>query len=64
MLIAVLPGDPENINKMLIVTFLLLTKMKLLPEGKESSSIKRYTLAKGQNEPRMDIKLNIHNFIF
>lgn len=46
---------------MLIVTFLLLTKIKPLPEGKQSSSIKRHTRAKGQNQPRMGIKVN---FIF
>lgn len=50
-------------NKMLIVTFLLLTKMKLPPEG-EVRFIKHYKPAKGQNEPRMEIKLNVHMTLF
>lgn len=48
--ISILPGDHKNINKMLIVTFLLSSKMKLLPKGKLGLSIKHYKLAKGQNE--------------
>lgn len=54
--ITILPRDPkENINKMLIVTFL-----KLLPEGKRGLSIKCYKLTKGQNNYGMEIQLNIY----
>lgn len=56
MVITILPGDQkENINKMLIVTFL-----KLLPEGKRGLSIKHYKLTKGQNNYGTDIQLNIY----
>lgn len=34
-MIVFLPLDHKNIKKMLIVTFLLLTEMKCLPEGKK-----------------------------
>jgi len=41
-------GDHKNINKMLIVTFLLLTKMKLLPEGNKVYQSNITSLQKGR----------------
>lgn len=58
--IAFRPRDHKNINKMLIVTFLLWTKMKCLPQGERVYQSNTTRLQKGQNKPRMDIKLNMH----